>query len=97
MNLKDKKRETKDLLPDLTSLQKKLLHQFNDIQLLVQSLTHTGAAINRLQSNERLEFLGDRVLGLALADMLLTEFPDEKEGKIAYRFSELARSEILFT
>ena len=89
-----KKEITKNLL-DLNSLQKKLRHQFNDTQLLVQALTHSGATSNRLHSNERLEFLGDRVLGLSLANMLLEKFPDETEGKISYRFSALARSESL--
>jgi ribonuclease-3 len=95
MNQKDQKKKTKELLSDLNRLQKKLRHQFHDIQILIQSLTHSGAASNRLQSNERLEFLGDRVLGLTLAKMLLEKFPNETEGKIAYRFSALARSESL--
>jgi ribonuclease-3 len=95
MSLKNQKKETQETLTDITSLQKKLGYQFYDTQLLIQSLTHSGAAINRLQSNERLEFLGDRVLGLVLAQMLLKEFPNETEGEIAYRFSALARSESL--
>jgi ribonuclease-3 len=82
-------------MPDLEGLQEKLGHRFKDTKLLIQALTHSGATRNRLESNERLEFLGDRVLGLALAGLLLESFPDEAEGKIAYRFSALARSQSL--
>ena len=82
-------------MPNLDGLQEKLGHRFNNPKLLVQALTHSGATRDRLQSNERLEFLGDRVLGLALAGMLLESFPGEAEGKIAYRFSALARAQSL--
>jgi len=82
-------------MPNLDGLQEKLGHRFNNPKLLVQALTHSGATRDRLQSNERLEFLGDRVLGLALAGMLLDSFPGEAEGKIAYRFSALARAQSL--
>ncbi|MBC8337213.1 MAG: ribonuclease III [Rhodospirillales bacterium] len=82
-------------MPDLDGLEDKLGHSFNDTDLLVQALTHSGAAPSRLDSNERMEFLGDRVLGLALAGMLLKNFPEEAEGKIGYRFSALARAESL--
>lgn len=95
MSRKGLKSETVTLSPDLDGLQEKLGHRFNDPQLLIHALTHSGAARNRLESNERLEFLGDRVLGLALAGMLLEAFPDEEEGKIGYRFSALARAESL--
>ena len=46
---------------------------------------------------ERLEFLGDRVLGLAMADILLTKYPDENEGMIAKRFAALVQREALVT
>ena len=82
-------------MPNLDGLQERLGHRFNNPKLLVQALTHSGATRDRLQSNERLEFLGDRVLGLALAGMLLDSFPGEAEGKIAYRFSALARAQSL--
>ncbi|MBT3305341.1 MAG: ribonuclease III [Alphaproteobacteria bacterium] len=82
-------------MPDLGGLQEKLGHSFNNPDLLIQALTHSSATLERKESNERLEFLGDRVLGLALAGMLLETFPDEAEGKIAYRFSALARAESL--
>ncbi len=95
MSRKGHKFETEPPSPDTGALQEKLGHRFKDTQLLIQALTHSGAAQNRLESNERLEFLGDRVLGLALAGMLLETFPDEAEGKIGYRFSALARAESL--
>ncbi len=80
---------------DLAGLQESLGHRFENPQILIQALTHSSAAKNRLDANERLEFLGDRVLGLVLAGLVLEAFPGEKEGEIAYRFSALARSESL--
>ncbi|MDA1089000.1 MAG: ribonuclease III [Proteobacteria bacterium] len=81
--------------PDITGLQDTLGHQFNNPQLLIQALTHASASKDRLKSNERMEFLGDRVLGLVIAELLLENFPDEDEGKIGYRFSALARRDSL--
>jgi len=81
--------------PDLGALQDTLGYQFKSPQLLAQALTHASAAKDRLQSNERFEFLGDRVLGLVIAELLLEAYPDEDEGKIGYRFSALARGEAL--
>ncbi len=80
---------------DLGGLEKALGHEFENPDLLVQALTHSSAAPDRINSNERLEFLGDRVLGLAIAGLLMETFPDENEGKLGYRFSALARSESL--
>ena len=59
------------------------------------ALTHASTTSERIQSNERLEFLGDRVLGLVVADMLYAHFPDESEGDLGYRFTALARRESL--
>ncbi|MCH7937437.1 MAG: ribonuclease III [Proteobacteria bacterium] len=80
---------------DLGELERALGHDFNDPDLLTQALTHSSATPDRLQSNERLEFLGDRVLGLSLARLLIESFPGEDEGKLGYRFSALARAESL--
>lgn len=63
-------------------------HAFKDKRLLETALTHSSA-VRATTNNERLEFLGDRVLGLIVADMLLKLFPDEKEGDIAPRFNAL--------
>lgn len=61
---------------------------FRDLRLLETALTHSSA-VRAVTNNERLEFLGDRVLGLIVADMLLRLFPDAKEGELAPRFNAL--------
>lgn len=61
---------------------------FRNLRLLETALTHSSA-VKAVTNNERLEFLGDRVLGLVVADMLLKLFPDVKEGEIASRFNAL--------
>ncbi len=69
-------------------------HAFARPALLVEALTHPSAS-GRGHGYERLEFLGDRVLGLVVADMLLAAFPDEDEGALALRFTSLVRRESL--
>lgn len=81
--------------PNRGGLERALGHDFNDPDLLSQALTHSSATPDPAKSNERLEFLGDRVLGLTLARLLIDSFPDEDEGKLGYRFSGLARAESL--
>jgi ribonuclease III len=82
-------------------LEAALGHRFDRPELLDQALTHSSAshlAPPRLgggRSYERLEFLGDRVLGLVIAEMLLSAFPDEAEGALARRHAELVRKETL--
>ncbi len=82
--------------PDIAKLQAAIGHIFGDRSLLEQALTHVssvkGGAI-RLQSYQRLEFLGDRVLGLAVAAMLSRTFPEAEEGELARRMAELVRKE----
>ena len=63
-------------------------HAFHDVRLLETALTHSSA-VKAVTNNERLEFLGDRVLGLIVADMLFRRFPDAREGEIAPRFNAL--------
>ena len=70
-------------------------HDFRDIELLEQALTHPSAATAARPDNQRLEFLGDRVLGLCIAKALLEEFPDAAEGELAPRFNALVRREML--
>jgi len=75
-------------------------HRFADPTLLQQAFTHSsafGAAATRRRglSYERLEFLGDRVLGLVVAEMLYRVFPEESEGALARRLAELARKETI--
>jgi ribonuclease III len=69
-------------------------HRFTDETLLATALTHSSAAG---ATYERLEFLGDRVLGLVIADWLYREFPQESEGKLNRRMSDLVRRETCAT
>lgn len=85
-------------------LEKVLGHRFAEPELLAQALTHRGALggqrrdgapIADAEGNERLEFLGDRVLGLVIADALLRAFPDENEGALAPRLAVLVSAPTL--
>ncbi len=77
---------------DFQPLEEILGHEFSDQALLAQALTHssTGAA-----NYERLEFLGDRVLGLVVAQTLYERFPDEAEGDLAKRLAALVQGSLL--
>lgn len=72
---------------------KNIAYTFKNDKLLALALTHSGGD---MPDNERLEFLGDRVLGLVLAESLLEKFAEEAEGNIAKRLAWLASSEVLF-
>ena len=69
------------------NLEKKINVKFKDTNLLTQSLTHKS--YNSLKNNEKIEFLGDRVLGLVIAKKLLEIYPDEKEGILDKKFASL--------
>ena len=69
------------------SLEKKINIKFKNTNLLIQSLTHKSH--NSLKNNEKIEFLGDRVLGLVIAKKLLEIYPDEKEGILDKKFASL--------
>jgi ribonuclease III len=69
-------------LQALQSLQEAIGYTFRDPNLLVSALTHASIADSRVQSNERLEFLGDAILGLAVCDYLYRRFPDYLEGEM---------------
>ena len=69
------------------TLEKKIKISFKDKDLLVRSLTHKS--YNKEINNEKLEFLGDRVLGLVIAKKLLEIYPDEKEGILDKKFASL--------
>ena len=73
------------------SLSEKLGYQFKDEALLTRALTHAGA--NSARSNERLEFLGDRVLALVVSETLYRRYPDEDEGALTRRVHALVRWE----
>ena len=70
-----------------------LKYKFNDESLLETALTQSGA--NATHNNERLEFVGDRVLGLTVAEMLYKTFPNEAEGELARRHAMLVSTETL--
>lgn len=65
-----------------TRAEKVLGHSFRDPQLLKESLTHASIADNRLNSNERMEFLGDAVLDLVVCEALYLKFPNLLEGDL---------------
>ena len=78
---------------DLAALAELIGHDFARPALLAEAVTHPTAADETRPSFERLEFLGDRVLGLIVAEMLMDAFPDEAEGDLTRRFHALARKE----
>lgn len=81
------------LSADLQALSKRLGHRFDRPELLVRAVTHSSrAGINR-EDNQRLEFLGDRVLGLVMAEALLAVDKTATEGQLAPRFNALVRKE----
>jgi ribonuclease III len=73
------------------ALSETLGHRFQDETLLRRALTHAGADAAR--SNERLEFLGDRVLALVVAEELYRRYPEEDEGTLTRRVHALVRWE----
>jgi ribonuclease III len=76
-----------------TALQKALGHSFTNPELLNQALTHASVGSGREASYQRLEFLGDRVLGLAVADMLVEHFSEAPEGELSRRLARLVSGE----
>ncbi len=77
----------------LDSLCLALGHRFAKPELVVRALSHASLAGE--ESYERLEFLGDRVLGLVISQLLLERFPAENEGEIGRRFAALVQAETL--
>ena len=73
------------------NLEKKINFKFNNIDLLIKSLTHKS--FNSIDNNEKLEFLGDRVLGLVIAKKLLEIYPNEKEGILDKKFASLVNKQ----
>lgn len=76
-------------------LETKLGYRFKDPAILERALTHASVRGGKVErgDNERLEFIGDRVLGLAIAEVLNGEHPDANEGELARRFNRLVRGE----
>jgi ribonuclease III len=77
-----------------SELEKALGHRFKDQDLVVRALTHSSTRGNGSRNdNERLEFLGDRVLGLAISSALIENYPDAVEGDLARRFNQMVKRE----
>lgn len=96
---KDKAESRKGLRSrGVAALMRALGHDFARPELLTEALTHRGAVDAEAAArfgNERLEFLGDRVLGLVIAEWVHEQFPSEPEGVLARRLTGLVRREAL--
>ena len=75
------------MIKDLKEIQTIINFKFKDDKILLQSLTHKS--FNSLHNNEKLEFLGDRVLGLVISKKLLELYPEYNEGKLDKKFASL--------
>ncbi|PKQ12628.1 MAG: ribonuclease III [Alphaproteobacteria bacterium HGW-Alphaproteobacteria-1] len=81
------------LSAELRAFQARLGHEFEQPELLVEALTHSSMSSPSRSDNQRLEFLGDRVLGLVMAEALLEQDRAAAEGQLAPRFNALVRKE----
>jgi ribonuclease-3 len=81
------------LSADQTAFQDRIGHVFADPTLLQEALTHSSMSSPTRKDNQRLEFLGDRVLGLVMANALLDQDRAASEGQLAPRFNALVRKE----
>jgi ribonuclease-3 len=82
--------------PDPQALEARIGHSFANRALLEEALTHVSAGpveAGRRVNYQRLEFLGDRVLGLSIAQILLAAYPDAEEGALSRRLADLVRKE----
>lgn len=77
----------------LGDVEKAIGHVFGDTRLLDRALTHSSVSSSSVTDLERLEFLGDRVLGLLTAEALWRRYPDLPEGEMAPRLNKLVRKE----
>ena len=78
---------------DLRAFAARIGHDFANPALLVRAVTHASMSTANRDDNQRLEFLGDRVLGLVMAEALLAGDPKATEGQLAPRFNALVRKE----
>ena len=79
-----------------TAIEERIGHKFADANLLMTAMTHVSAlkpSRKRGESYQRLEFLGDHVLGLIVSDMLYRSFPNADEGELSKRLADLVRKE----
>ena len=77
----------------IRSFEQRLGYEFSNLSLLTEALTHSSIASDFRKDNQRLEFLGDRVLGLVMAEALLEIDQTAPEGTLAPRFNALVRKE----
>ncbi|MEL6889231.1 MAG: ribonuclease III [Pseudomonadota bacterium] len=82
------------LSADLQAFEVRIGHRFADPGLLVEAVTHASMSSPTRSDNQRMEFLGDRVLGLVMAEALLEADPAAAEGLLAPRYNALVRKEI---
>ncbi len=80
---------------EITAFCDRLGHRFTRTELVVRALTHASIGSSTRPDNQRLEFLGDRVLGLVMAEVLLAADRAAAEGQLAPRFNALVRREAL--
>lgn len=78
---------------DLQAFAARIGHEFKEPDLLVRALTHGSISSSTRPDNQRLEFLGDRVLGLVMSEKLLRDDPNAPEGTLAPRYNALVRKE----
>lgn len=81
------------LSDDLKAFEARIGHKFRQKDLLLRAVTHASISSATRPDNQRLEFLGDRVLGLVMSEALLTEDTAASEGQLAPRFNALVRKE----
>ncbi|WP_136636301.1 ribonuclease III [Pseudooceanicola onchidii] len=81
------------LSAELKEFQRRIGHDFARPELLVRAVTHSSVSSPTRGDNQRLEFLGDRVLGLVMAEALFAKDMDASEGQMAPRFNALVRKE----
>ena len=79
----------------MDELQRILGYRFRNLRLLEQALTHSSVTGNEHRNYERLEFLGDRVLGMTMAHLLYKMFPDDREGVLAQRHVKLVCADMV--
>lgn len=69
-------------------------YKFSDPDILRRSLTHSSSAATRLDCNERMEFLGDAVLGMVICEFLFLKFPEKREGELTQQKSYLVSRQV---
>jgi len=79
---------------NLIKLEKKINIKFKNFELLIKSLTHKS--YDSIHNNEKLEFLGDRVLGLVITKKLLEIYPEDKEGILDKKLASLVNKKKCF-